>query len=98
MFKRNQVGSARASAVAPSTVISPVLMAARVRSVTPVLVGELENSLCAARLAWQKLVNNAADYDFSPDLARVNNHPLPEKQQQLLSGRLALGLDPLEGP
>jgi alkylation response protein AidB-like acyl-CoA dehydrogenase len=114
----------------------------RVRSVTPLLVGELENSLCAARLAWQKLVDNAADYDFAPDVARVNqalmaktllskatletvekamevvggaayfrkagierllrdvhgapNHPLPEKQQQLLSGRLALGLNPLE--
>jgi acyl-CoA dehydrogenase len=118
------------------------LCRARLRSVTPLLVGELENSLFAARLAWHKLVDNAANYDFSPDLARVNQaltaktllanaaiqtaekamevvggaayfrragierllrdvhgapyHPLPEKQQQLLTGRLALGLDPLE--
>lgn len=113
----------------------------RPRSVTPVLVGELENSLCAARLAWRKLVDNANGYDFLPDVERVNQaliaktllakaalqtvekamevvggaaffrktgierllrdihgapyHPLPEKQQQELSGRLALGMDPL---
>jgi len=119
------------------------LVKTRQRSVTPVLVGELENSLLAARLAWQKLVDNANDYDFSPDIARVNqaliaktlltkaavqtvekamevvggaaffrktgierllrdihgapHHPLPEKQQQELTGRLALGLDPLTG-
>lgn len=117
------------------------LVRSRTRHVTPVLVGELENSLFAARLAWQKLVSNAAEYDFAPDVARANTaliaktllakaavetvekamevvggaayfrktgierllrdvhgapyHPLPEKQQQVLSGRLALGLDPL---
>jgi alkylation response protein AidB-like acyl-CoA dehydrogenase len=115
----------------------------RIRSVTPLLVGELDNSLAMARLAWQSMVDNAANYDFAPDVARANAalvaktlfskavletvekamevvggaayfrktgierllrdvhgapyHPLPEKQQQELSGRLALGLDPIAG-
>ncbi|HYJ10622.1 MAG TPA: acyl-CoA dehydrogenase family protein [Polyangiaceae bacterium] len=117
------------------------LARARVRSETALLAGELENALLAAQLAWEKLVNNASGYDFSPEPLRANSalmaktlltkallecvdkamelaggagyfrragierllrdvrgahyHPLPEKQQQLLTGRFALGLDPL---
>jgi alkylation response protein AidB-like acyl-CoA dehydrogenase len=114
---------------------------AHVRTETPLLVGEMENALTSARLAWQHLIDNAAGYDFAPDAERANRalvaktllanavietvekamevvggaayfrrlgierllrdvhgapyHPLPEKRQQLLTGRLALGLDPL---
>jgi alkylation response protein AidB-like acyl-CoA dehydrogenase len=109
----------------------------------PILVGEMENALTAARIAWEHLIQNAAGYDFVPEPERANraliaktlmtnallevvdkamevaggaayfrrtgierflrdvrgapNHPLPEKRQQLLTGRLALGLDPLTG-
>jgi alkylation response protein AidB-like acyl-CoA dehydrogenase len=111
------------------------------RGETPLLVGELENALTSARLAWQHMVDNAADYDFAPEAERANRaliaktllanaviqtvekamevvggaayfrrmgierllrdvhgapyHPLPEKRQQTLTGRLALGMDPL---
>ena len=114
-----------------------------VRAETPLLVGELENALAAARITWKHLIANAAEYDFAPELERANralvaktllanaviqtvekamevvggaayfrrmgierllrdvhgapNHPLPERRQQMLTGRLALGLDPLSG-
>jgi alkylation response protein AidB-like acyl-CoA dehydrogenase len=114
---------------------------AHARSETPLLVGEMENALTSARLAWQHMIDNAAEYDFAPDAQRASRalvaktllanavvetvekamevvggaayfrrlgierllrdvhgapyHPLPEKRQQLLTGRLALGLDPL---
>ena len=114
---------------------------ARVRPETPLLVGEMENALTAARLAWRQMIDNAAEYDFAPDIERANQaliaktlltnavvqtvnramevvggaayfrrtgierllrdvqaapyHPLPERRQQALTGRLALGLDPL---
>lgn len=110
------------------------------RSETTLLVGEMENALTSARLAWRHLVDNAAEYDFTPEVERANRaliaktlltravvqtvekamevvggaaylrrtglerllrdvhgapyHPLPEKRQQALSGRLALGRDP----
>ncbi len=39
---------------------------------TAVLAGELENLRTQTRLAWRALVDNAADYDFEPTLARAN--------------------------
>jgi alkylation response protein AidB-like acyl-CoA dehydrogenase len=140
--------------VAPAIYMSPYLgvaEAARDRAVewarshtreeTPLLVGELENALTAARITWKHLVDNAAEYDFKPEVERANRaliaktllasaviqtvekamevvggaayfrrtgierllrdvhgapyHPLPEKRQQLISGRLALGQEPL---
>jgi acyl-CoA dehydrogenase len=30
------------------------------------------------------------------DIRAIHFHPLPEKHQQLFSGRIALGLDPIE--
>jgi alkylation response protein AidB-like acyl-CoA dehydrogenase len=111
------------------------------RAETALLVGEMENELTVARLAWQSMVANVQDLDFAPEIARAEralvcktlvakaavrtcekamevaggasffrstglerllrdvhgapNHPMPEKRQQLISGRLALGLDPL---
>jgi alkylation response protein AidB-like acyl-CoA dehydrogenase len=111
------------------------------RQESALLVGEMENSLMSARLAWQHMIANAAEYDFAPAVERVNaalsaktlftnaalqtvqkameavggaayfrrtgierllrdvngapNHPLPEKAQQAMTGRLALGMDPL---
>lgn len=38
----------------------------------PFLAGEIENLLRQARLAWRGLIENAADYDFPPALARAN--------------------------
>lgn len=38
----------------------------------PYLAGELENLLAGARLAWRSMVDNAADYDFTPSLALAN--------------------------
>src|SRR5690606_33919377 len=38
----------------------------------PFLAGELENLLVQARLAWSGMIDNAADYDFAPDLLRAN--------------------------
>jgi len=140
--------------VAPPIYMSPYLgvaEAARNRAValvkaaprpeSAILVGEMENSLAAARLAWKQMVANAAEYDFAPSVEGVNNaliaktlftnaamqtvqkameaaggaaylrrtgierllrdingapnHPLPEKAQQAMTGRIALGLDPL---
>lgn len=37
------------------------------------MVGELENLLTQTRLAWRGMVDNAADYDFTPSLARANS-------------------------
>jgi alkylation response protein AidB-like acyl-CoA dehydrogenase len=117
------------------------LVRAAPRPESALLVGELENSLTAARLAWQHMVANAANYDFAPAVERANaaliaktlftnaalqtvqkameavggaayfrrtgierllrdvngapNHPLPEKAQQTMTGRLALGMDPV---
>ena len=111
------------------------------RAETALLVGEMENELTAARLAFASMVANAAEFDFKPEVARANRsliaktllakgalatvekamevvggasyfrkagierllrdvhgapyHPMPEKRQQLVTGRLALGLDPL---
>jgi alkylation response protein AidB-like acyl-CoA dehydrogenase len=110
---------------------------------TAVLVGEMDNALCVARLAWREAIANANGYVFKPDIEHANTaltcktliaqatlqtvnkamelaggaglfrkpglerlfrdvqgaayHPLPEKQQQRFSGRLALGLDPAAG-
>jgi alkylation response protein AidB-like acyl-CoA dehydrogenase len=110
------------------------------RSETPLLVGEMENALTAARITWHHLVANAAEYDFAPEVERANRalvaktllanavietvekamevvggaayfrrtgierllrdahgapyHPLPEKRQQAITGRLALGMEP----
>jgi len=107
----------------------------------PYLVGEMENALATARMAQRALIDNANNYDFTPDLDRANralisktilaksavetvnkameavggasyftrvgleqllrdvqaaqHHPLPEKRQQQITGRLALGLDPV---
>lgn len=107
----------------------------------PYLLGEMENALATARLAYRALIENANNYDFTPDLERANralinktilakaavetvnkameavggasyftrvgleqllrdvqaaqHHPLPEKRQQQITGRLALGLDPV---
>ncbi len=41
-------------------------------SYMPQLAGELENSLMQTRLAWKAMVDNAADYDFSPALGLAN--------------------------
>jgi alkylation response protein AidB-like acyl-CoA dehydrogenase len=107
----------------------------------PFLLGEMENALATARMAHRALIDNANNYDFTPDLERANralisktilakaavetvhkameavggasyftrvgleqllrdvqaaqHHPLPEKRQQQISGRLALGLEPV---
>lgn len=107
----------------------------------PYLVGEMENALATARMAHRALIDNANNYDFTPDLERANralisktilaksavetvnkameavggasyftrvgleqllrdvqaaqHHPLPEKRQQQITGRLALGLGPV---
>jgi len=107
----------------------------------PYLVGEMENALATARMAQRGLIDNAKNYDFTPDIERANralimktllakaavetvnkameavggasyftgvgleqllrdvhaaqHHPLPEKRQQQITGRLALGLDPV---
>ncbi len=111
------------------------------RAETALLVGEMENELTAARLAWESMVSNGNDFDFMPEIARADRalvaktllagaalrtcqkamevvggasffrgtglerllrdvhgasyHPMPEKRQQLITGRLALGLEPL---
>lgn len=107
----------------------------------PMLVGEMDNALASARTSWRALVDNAAAYDFAPDIERAGRaltlktlsvnaaratvdkameavggtgyfrkhgierllrdvragafHPLPERRQQQLTGRLALGLEPV---
>jgi alkylation response protein AidB-like acyl-CoA dehydrogenase len=107
----------------------------------PLLLGELENELTRAQLAWRDSVALARDYDFEPRLETANAmlvrktliaqaavatvekaveiaggaayfrrlgfermlrdvhaapfHPLPEKKQQLFTGRIALGLPPV---
>ncbi|HEU5075132.1 MAG TPA: acyl-CoA dehydrogenase family protein [Polyangiaceae bacterium] len=107
----------------------------------PYLLGEMENALATARLAYRALIENTNNYDFTPDIERANralinktilaksavetvnkameavggasyftrvgleqllrdvqaaqHHPLPEKRQQQITGRLALGLDPV---
>jgi alkylation response protein AidB-like acyl-CoA dehydrogenase len=107
----------------------------------PQLLGELDQSLMMAQLAWQDMVRMANNYDFVPQLELANRaliqktllsracvetvrkameitggkgyfrgyrmeqllrdvmavayHPLPEKKQELFSGRVALGLDPI---
>ncbi|HEY6726177.1 MAG TPA: acyl-CoA dehydrogenase family protein [Polyangiaceae bacterium] len=107
----------------------------------PYLLGEMENALATARMAHRALIDNANDYDFTPDIERANralvsktilakasvetvtkameavgggsyftrmgleqllrdvqaaqHHPLPEKRQQQITGRLALGLAPV---
>lgn len=40
---------------------------------TPFLAGELVNELTQTRLAWKAMVDNAAEYDFTPSLARAND-------------------------
>ena len=114
------------------------------RPETALLVGELENELTAARLAFASMVDNAAQLRLRArgrprqlragrqDPARPRRHrhggeghgrlgggssyfrrtgierllrdvhgapyhPMPEKRQQLVTGRLALGMDPLSG-
>jgi acyl-CoA dehydrogenase len=110
--------------------------------VLPYLLGEMENHLATAQMAWESLLAIANDFDFAPgaeitstvlirktlavnsalataekalesmggsgyyraarlerllrDLHAGQFHPLPEKRQQLFTGRLALGLDPVE--
>ena len=107
----------------------------------PYLVGEMENALATTRMAYRALIDNANNYDFTPDIERANralvsktilaksavetvnkameavggasyftrvgleqllrdvqaaqHHPLPEKRQQQITGRLALGLNPV---
>jgi len=107
----------------------------------PYVLGEMENALLTARMALRTCIENAKDYDFTPDTARANvtlqaktilvravqdtvdkameavggrayfrslglerrwrdiqaaeYHPLPEKRQQYITGRLALGLPPI---
>ena len=109
----------------------------------PFLLGELENSLAAARMAWKELIRNAAEWEFPPVVETANAalicktlctqaaiatvekamevsggrgffrrhalqrllrdvhaapyHPLPEKKQLQFTGRLALGLEPVQG-
>ncbi len=109
---------------------------------TFITVGEMDNALMATRLAWRAAIENAANYDFKPELERANTalvcktlltqsalltvnkamelaggagfyrqlglerlfrdiqaapyHPLPEKKQQLFSGRVTLGMDPVQ--
>ncbi|MEJ7734349.1 MAG: acyl-CoA dehydrogenase family protein [Polyangiaceae bacterium] len=38
----------------------------------PYLAGELENLLAQTRLAWTSMIDNAAEYAFTPELARAN--------------------------
>ena len=105
------------------------------------LTGELLNELLVVRALWRQLVENAAEYDFTPTAARTSialqaktmladacirttskamelgggsaffrkaelerllrdargsaYHPLQPKRQHLLSGRIALGLEPV---
>lgn len=71
--------------IAPPLYMSPysgVAEAARDRAVEwarshsgsemTLLIGEMENALTSARLAWRHLVDNAADYDFIPEVERAN--------------------------
>jgi alkylation response protein AidB-like acyl-CoA dehydrogenase len=39
----------------------------------PYLLGEMENALVTAQMAWREMVQSAANYDFTPDLARAND-------------------------
>lgn len=107
---------------------------------TEVIIGEMENALLTAHLAFDFCIQNAQNYEFQPDVQRANRtlqaktilvsavtetvnkameavggssylrkvgleqlfrdlrgaafHPLPEKRQQWMTGRLALGLSP----
>jgi alkylation response protein AidB-like acyl-CoA dehydrogenase len=111
--------------------------------VLPILVGEMETELTAARIACEDGIRLANDYDFTPtvelasaaltrkalaarhviaaaekaleviggggfmrklglerllrDAHGAQFHPLPEKRQRLFTGRVALGLDPVDG-
>jgi alkylation response protein AidB-like acyl-CoA dehydrogenase len=38
----------------------------------PYLAGELENLLATTRLAWNSMIDNAAEYAFEPELGRAN--------------------------
>jgi alkylation response protein AidB-like acyl-CoA dehydrogenase len=38
----------------------------------PYLVGEMENALAVARMAWREMITNAADCDFVPDVERAS--------------------------
>jgi alkylation response protein AidB-like acyl-CoA dehydrogenase len=38
----------------------------------PYLLGEMENALATAQMAWREMVQAAAGYDFGPELARAN--------------------------
>jgi len=108
----------------------------------PYLMGEMENALTTAEIAWQSLVANANDWDFQPTIETANQalklktiaanavmevaakalestggagyhrglgmerllreslagqfHPLQEKRQHHFTGRLAMGLAPVE--
>jgi len=39
---------------------------------TTLAVGRMQNALAAAELAWNAMIENAAELDFEPDLARAN--------------------------
>ena len=38
----------------------------------PYLVGEMENALALARMALREMIDNAADYDFAPQVERAS--------------------------
>lgn len=63
------VGTAeRAAAIARDT--------AKQRKAEPILLqslGEMENALTTAQMAWREMVELANDYDFAPDLDRANS-------------------------
>ncbi len=111
-------------------------------SITPLLVGEMENEVVTARIGIDSMIGIANDFDFEPTIESANEmlirktivtqaviraaekalevtggggffrgmglerlvrdahagqfHPLPPKPQQRFTGRLAMGLDPVE--
>lgn len=111
-------------------------------SITPLLVGEMENEVVTARIGIDSMIGIANDLDFEPTIESANDmlirktivtqaviraaekalevtggggffrgmglerlvrdahagqfHPLPPKPQQRFTGRLAMGLDPVE--
>lgn len=108
----------------------------------PYLLGEMENALTTAKLAWESMVAMANNLDFEPSLDHTNEivqrkticinaamevtrkameasggpgylqaftterlfrdslagqfHPMQQKRQHLFTGRMAMGLDPVE--